>query len=405
MAPSGKHGGEPAAKRRKVNSFVKEKCDSVASTIEFAPGLATSTRQMLIDMIRIIPRHGGLSHGECKHLGTIVGMFDEALSNIQKGIMQEIGEAEAKVNGSDEEKVARETAVAEAEKSLSQQQEVTTQRKNALAEDSRSSMQAKDLLVASKAAQEAGDAEANAAAEKKDVLKTALSDSIEPLIAGGVEHAVAMKQASALAKLLQKYNVDESMRTAIPTAFAKEPSARGTFDIMVVQQVSQVVKDSISSLDAILDNNELMKAERAAAVASAQETCDTAKDKVHESAAALRHAQDDEKEAEVTLKAKQALLKELGPEIQQSVHALDAAKVRLTTLREGGLAAWRYLSTPPPAAAVEPSCNAADQPAPEEPTAKESDVEDDAAVKSNGAVSTPWEGATTTSGDQGATEQ
>merc|ERR1719245_1043488 len=142
--------------------------------------------------------------------------------------MQEIGEAEAKVNGSDEEKVARETAVAEAEKSLSQQQEVTTQRKNALAEDSRSSMQAKDLLVASKAAQEAGDAEANAAAEKKDVLKTALSDSIEPLIAGGVEHAVAMKQASALAKLLQKYNVDESMRTAIPTSFAKQPSDRYT---------------------------------------------------------------------------------------------------------------------------------------------------------------------------------
>jgi len=361
MAPKSKRaGGEPASKRRKGDSVVQGKCDLVVSALESSSDLPTDVRQMLVDMVQVFPHHGGLLHVQSKYLDTLVSVVGDALSNIEKGVLQEISEAEAKSSGGDQEKVTREAAVSEAEKRLSELGEIVKKRKAELVEESQAHAQAQEALTAAQAAQVAGDAEVHAAAEKLEILKGALTESVEPLKDGSLDGANATKKAAELAKLLGQFNVDESMRTAIPTAFAKQPTVRGTFDEMVVQQVSQVVAQRIKELEALIENAASAKAERAAAVETAQASADASKDKQVEAAEGVRASQSEEKEAEGVLTTKRASLNDLWPEIKRSAETLDSAKSRLAALREGGIAGWRELSAPPPAAAEAPAEEAAE---------------------------------------------
>jgi len=381
MAPKSKRaGGEPASKRRKGDGVVQGKCDLVVGALETSTDLPTDVRQMLVDMVQVFPHHGGLLHVQSKYLDTLVGVVGDALSNIEKGVLQEISEAEAKSSGGDQEKVTREAAVSEAEKRLSELGEIVKTRKAELVEESRAYTQAKEALTVAQAAQVAGDAEVHAAAEKLEVLKGALTESVEPLKDGSLDAANATKKAAELAKLLGKFNIDESMRTAIPTAFAKEPTVRGSFDEMVVQQVSQVVAERIKELEALIENAAPAKAERAAAVVAAQASADASKDKQVEAASALRASQSEEKEAEGVLTTKRTSLNDLWPEIKQSTDALDSANARLTSLRDGGLAGWQELCTPPPPVVEAPVSATTEEP----PSAAAEKPPEDSAVSAPG---------------------
>lgn len=357
---------EHAAKKRKVDSVLAGKCDVVAAALDAAPGLPVVARQMLTGMVRAIPPHGALPH-DSKYGDALTGMITDALETVQKRIDEEISAADAKVRGGNAEKAARESAVVEAQRRLQQQADICSERKSALMEASKACVAAQEALTAAQAAQQAGDAEVKEAADKKDALQTVYTESIEPLTAGRLEQAAATKKASALAKVWQEHNLDESIRTAMPTALSKEPSVRGSFDNMVIQQVNETVQARLQSLQVLVDNGAPAKAEREAAVEAARTAVDAAKEKQHASAAEMRQAQSDHKDAESALQAKEAEANSLLPELSASSDALEAARARLEVLRTGALAAWQEVSAPPPppseeAAAVEEAEAAAPEP-------------------------------------------
>jgi len=64
--------------------------------------------------------------------------------------------------------------------------------------------------------------------------------------------------------------VDSSMMTAIPCVFAKEPSVRGQFDLMVVQQLTDKVNKAIAKFEDVIASGATAEAERTAAVEAAK---------------------------------------------------------------------------------------------------------------------------------------
>eukprot|EP00928_Gymnodinium_smaydae_P014267 TRINITY_DN1519_c0_g1_i1.p1 TRINITY_DN1519_c0_g1~~TRINITY_DN1519_c0_g1_i1.p1 ORF type:complete len:385 (+),score=166.08 TRINITY_DN1519_c0_g1_i1:62-1216(+) len=77
---------------------------------------------------------------------------------------------------------------------------------------------------------------------------------------------------------LQKHvDLDDSLKTAIPCSFSKEPSTRGHFDHMVISQIGDKLAKRIEELKAKLDNGEADCAARKESVDKARSSLDEKK--------------------------------------------------------------------------------------------------------------------------------
>eukprot|EP00928_Gymnodinium_smaydae_P014268 TRINITY_DN1519_c0_g1_i2.p2 TRINITY_DN1519_c0_g1~~TRINITY_DN1519_c0_g1_i2.p2 ORF type:complete len:405 (+),score=178.55 TRINITY_DN1519_c0_g1_i2:72-1217(+) len=92
---------------------------------------------------------------------------------------------------------------------------------------------------------------------------------------------------------LQKHvDLDDSLKTAIPCSFSKEPSTRGHFDHMVISQISDKLTKRIEELQAKLDNGEADCAARKESVDKATSSLDEKKDEQMASARSYTVAAD-----------------------------------------------------------------------------------------------------------------
>jgi len=336
------------AKRQKRDPIL-DKCDAVAKGLQSAD-LPDIVEKMLTDMLS--SSLGIFMDERHKYQSSVVNMVADVLSGAEAGLKQNIEEAEAQVSKGATEQAAREAAVQEAEATLQAKASETKERKLVLAGAATAFKEAKEGVAAALAAQKAGDKDILEAGNKKATLETAMTDFVKPLTEGGLSEDQAKEAVASLTAVLKKFDFDQSMIMSIPTSLSKEPAVRGPFDTMVVAQLDEEVGKRVAALDATLKEGEPSKAERAAALASAEATLVSAKEAQLASAESFQAAQKAEKDASAALDAAKKALKAMTSEIRSHNRALDIASAELSVFQEGPLAVFgelkEHVAPPPP---------------------------------------------------------
>lgn len=79
--------------------------------------------------------------------------------------------------------------------------------------------------------------------------------------------------------LLKKLGAESSLLSAIAPALKKSPTERGQFDVMAIEGIEAVFTNHLATLQEQIDKADVLKGEKVAAQALAQEALDTAKAK------------------------------------------------------------------------------------------------------------------------------
>jgi len=245
----------------------------------------------------------------------------------------------------------REQAKERAEAHLAQFREVVAERKNAITSEEEGLQSADADLKNAEAVQRSGDADLDAAGEKKEKLVSIERDAYRPL----KEATDGIDQADLLEKVVlagTEYGVVDALMASLPLTLRKAPDARSEFDNMLLGQFEQELANRVGEQDSIINDGEAGKTRRAAAVDSAKLSYSMAEERLVASKVTCEGAEAAAKEGDAQLKAAQKAVKDFFHEFQVARGNLDDAKSRLDGFREGTLVSFRELrdtlSKPPP---------------------------------------------------------
>merc|ERR1719409_1327940 len=113
------------------------------------------------------------------------------------------------------------------------------------------------------------------ASDEKTLIEKALSENFLPL-KQGCEPSDAKVHAEVLVPLASRIKLDESLVVALPGFCAKQPSERGAFDQMIVEQLEKEMMQKVSALAQMLIDSEASKTEFATAVEAARSSAEKA---------------------------------------------------------------------------------------------------------------------------------
>lgn len=342
------------AASKKQNSGVSKKLAAVGKVINGAEGYPSAVLSMLGQHLELTL---GV-HKEDRHefQERVVKMIDDVLTSQKVSIEAKIAGAEAKVAEADGEKTKREGDVQASTEAVAQKNEALTAATEAAADADAKLKEAHKNSAAAKSKQEAGDALLLAAAGSKEKIESVLRTSFEPLKTGALEPATIKEAVATIAKVGKECHFDASLLTSLPSALGKVPEARGSFDTVVLGQVEEQLQKQIELLTEQLASGEQGRQERAAEVAQADASLETAKATDESAKAGLKEAKTALKDAEEALKIANKSLKQFGPEMKQVKAELEQLKEQLKELENGALADFKELaerSIHPPAVAVE----------------------------------------------------
>mmetsp|Transcript_32713 Transcript_32713/g.90254 ORF Transcript_32713/g.90254 Transcript_32713/m.90254 type:complete len:384 (+) Transcript_32713:57-1208(+) len=150
-------------------------------------------------------------------------------------------------------------------------------------------------------------------------------------------------------RMLKHVGIDESMRTAIPCTLTKAPSALGSFDKMVIEQLNDSVSKRIEKLDEMIASTDQVKEALAKDVSAAEMQNEVAKKKQMASARAFIAAADKVNAAEEAHKGLLKDVSELKKQLRTSDRQVGEAEANSELFKDGPLAALAFLrerSTP-----------------------------------------------------------
>jgi len=146
-------------------------------------------------------------------------------------------------------------------------------------------------------------------------LKGVLTGNFEPLKAGlTLENAKEKKAAEqthleSIKSTLKTLKADTSLMSALESALTKKPENRGQFDSMAIEQLESILTTKIAKDEEVINNQESLKAEKAAAVTDGETNLANCKEAKTQGEADLDAAKKAEKEASSSLKdAKKAVV-------------------------------------------------------------------------------------------------
>jgi len=275
----------------------------------------------------------------------MVDVLGKELARHEQGLETGVAEVEAALEQLGKVREAQEAALADLETALKAKETQAGEKRSALADCALSFRQAKEGLAEAQGRHRAAEKELEEVATKYVALGKVIAGILEPLKEGTLDSETAPKAAAELVPMLQCYfHVEESLVPAIPAVLSKEPSARGSFDTMAATQLEDQANKALQGFGATTKSREAVKAERAAAVAAAEEALTAARYAQRVGAGTFTTADEEWKAAEAAVEAAKQALKSLVPERMRRLRALQRAQGALEAFRLGPLAAFRELS-------------------------------------------------------------
>jgi hypothetical protein len=261
----------PAAKRSNPAPSVsptKKKCCVIEEALKRAEvaGLASFTSTAAATLAASVPFSLGLAKEERhKFQEEAVQMTGQVLEDHKASLEEGLETCRSAVVEAERRRDELQATAQQKQSDLEGTQGVANSKKIALADDAKSFQAAKAAVKEAERLAEEGSKELKAAADQKREVEK-LQQDMEHL-----HEADCPRQHKAFVTRLERYvEVDSSMITAIPCVLAKEPGARGQFDLMVVQQLTEKMHKAIAKFQATIDSGADAEAARASSVDAAK---------------------------------------------------------------------------------------------------------------------------------------
>jgi hypothetical protein len=276
----------------------------------------------------------------------VVEMVSATFAEVEKLLEADIATANGNVDSADAEKAKRAAVVTQAEGKLAELQDKLKAAQETHASCKAAETAAKEAFDAAVAAVAAKDAEIDTAGGSKAKLAVGLEEAFVPMKEAGKSGQEGRKKLNAFAKSLAGFDMEQELVDSLVETLSKAPSARGSYDALVLKHVDAQTQQLLAKFDADKAAAEKGK-EEAVAHQSATETAHKgAVDKVSSetgSKASFEAAEKAKTDGKAELAAAQAAVKSFEKEMKQFAVKLTEAKDSLEYFKEGPAKAFAEL--------------------------------------------------------------
>eukprot|EP00933_Yihiella_yeosuensis_P016974 TRINITY_DN1432_c0_g2_i1.p1 TRINITY_DN1432_c0_g2~~TRINITY_DN1432_c0_g2_i1.p1 ORF type:complete len:413 (-),score=154.14 TRINITY_DN1432_c0_g2_i1:160-1398(-) len=274
---------------------------------------------------------------------TAIEMLSGVFATVVKSMQREIDTAAAELATKDASKAALDEKVSAAESSLKEASETSYSKKLACAEAAKAVLEAKAALAEAQKQRIQGDNSHEEAIRNKAELEEIFGKDFRLLRDGEAEEEAAQGHFENLQRVALTLSIDDSLVNAMPACMLKKPTARGSFDTMVVSQLEEGFTNKVAEITAKIENGAPAAAARKAAVDAAEQHLSAMKQAQSTAADAMRAAFDTEESQKGVAEVVKAELSAFLPEYGEA-EAKKAAKVdQLENFREWNLANFEVL--------------------------------------------------------------
>eukprot|EP00933_Yihiella_yeosuensis_P084239 TRINITY_DN98662_c0_g1_i1.p1 TRINITY_DN98662_c0_g1~~TRINITY_DN98662_c0_g1_i1.p1 ORF type:complete len:395 (+),score=115.03 TRINITY_DN98662_c0_g1_i1:73-1257(+) len=343
MAPPGQRSSpvavSKAAKKVKKGDDIETKCEEICAALHLAEkkGIPPSVTEFLIAALpHALPLYKEHRH-EFQH--DVLKMVAKTLEKSQEALETEVSGAEAVVNGGDEERSRRDTAVFIEEQRLAERQEELKEKQAAKAKVLETARAAVESVKEAWAKLEQTDLKISKVELEEQSVKAMIVDLLTPLKEG---HG-GKRQLYALTKQLSSANLEDSLVQAIQLPLGKNPDARGSFDAVILVQLDLQLADKTSCLETGLEEEYQKREVQAAAVLAAEEAVEATEASSGMVTKELKVAREAEIAAKASLNEAEEASKHLTTELLAAAQQLDNSRHYLFLLQSGPLATFQEL--------------------------------------------------------------
>mmetsp|Transcript_38786 Transcript_38786/g.67301 ORF Transcript_38786/g.67301 Transcript_38786/m.67301 type:complete len:389 (+) Transcript_38786:49-1215(+) len=269
----------PPAKVKKVEEEVPKYSDplmeGVANAIQQAE-LPEACKEMLLIMFP-----GSLEFPiEERHEfhAMVVRMVGESIQETHSKMIKEVEEAGSAVEAAKAKNTDLEATAVEAESKLKVAGETVQSKETGLQEAAALASNKQTSFDDAKEAQTKGDAESEALKQERDSYVSAFENSFKALSEADLEGQQALQHYKVIKPLLANLHLDESLSLALPSTCQKKPGNRGSFDNVIMEQLGKALQTRITALSEQIEAGASGVAERAAAVQTAEQELQAAKE-------------------------------------------------------------------------------------------------------------------------------
>jgi chromosome segregation ATPase len=348
--PAAGPAGRRASKKAAIDP-VAEKCGLVAEALLKANALPYSCRTFLAKGVQTYLA----VNADDRHpfQAKVVEMVGTALHDMEVDLEKQLAQAETTVSSADEEKANRTNAVSSAEAKLSELEEKLKAAQETHDADKAAEAAAKSALEAASKAHAANEAESASLVDKKTRLDAAMKEKFEPLQASGKSGQEGRKTLNALVKVLKDLNFEGGLVESLSETLSKEPSARGTYDEIVLKHVSEHAAKLITDFEASAKKAEQTQAETAQAKESATTSHAAAWEKLSApetgSKALLVAATQAKSDGKAAVASALAAVKTYEADMKEAARKLEDTKQAVAEFKEGPAKAFAELKELAPA--------------------------------------------------------
>lgn len=351
----------------KAGANVTKKCKTIAATIRSADDVPAPVRSMICDTL--VRTFGTYKEERHQFQNTASALVGTILKKTQGTLEASIKEAKDKKAGVDAEaakfQATHDAAAAAAEAAA----KGLADSKTAVADGKTACKDAKARLHDLEGEVKTGDAEATAAATKKEKLE-ALQGYIAQVKEGTTHGAAAGRHVG---KGLES-SLEAEFVTCVTRTFSKASSTWGTFDKIVDERLAVQLQKVLADLADEIGKMAAAKESRAASVEAAKAAVVASEESVKGLEEACTAATAAAKEADTAAKAAAAAMKAPQQQVHKAADACTHAEKAMTDFTQGALAAYTEVEArkaPPPKpveeAAAPVAAAAAMAPAPAQP--------------------------------------
>jgi len=270
-------------------------------------------------------------------------MVREALASTERRLAGELRRTQDKVDGVQEDKVAREAAVTDAEAHLNDLKNTIIDSKIAIKESNTSMGTSRKCLKTLQGAQKSSLEKLNTIAAKVGQLHDVEKDAYQPLKEVAAQGRKGHEQLKCIRKLGKDFGFQEALLESVPGVLKRSLERRRTFDGFVMSQLEREFMKHYTDLEGKLRDSEEEFQEHSHAVKEAQTLLDESGSSFEESNQRLDEALVALSPGKKSLMEVRQHVRKFDSDMQKRVRDLTLAQGRLDAFRSGPLAAFQEL--------------------------------------------------------------
>jgi hypothetical protein len=353
----GKRATTKAAPRSPAKkSKVDKDFNSVSDAVMDAEQVPERVRTMLVEMLPFSLKFASDERHELQAMA--VDMVEQTLSGKKAALEATVSSEDASLNALKASESQLGANVTQAEAALASQREVVESKKTTLSEATTAENDSAKALSEKQKEQKAGAEKSTQMQTDKSEMEEAITEHVKPIEEG----EDGKKHFKKLEPFLKSIEIESTLLTALPSTCSKPKDKRGSFDVLVLQELDKAFKLKISNLADSITAEGPASAQRDAAVEAAEKDHAAKKGAREHAAEEFKSAEKELCDRESALAKAKTEVDDFKPKLEERTAALSAAQVALADFEAGPFTNFNTFKTKVAAVPEEPAA--------EEPTAE-----------------------------------